>query len=153
MNRLKLTYKGNVILSNAFNMMAWRVMYDALSAGVTPINVDIATTTGMVAMFDGTMITADVITGWRELNSEELRQARDAIIDWYMDVKPHNAEIIGDVPERPILSLYHSLLSNHLPSEIDKQDPQLLFDVAYAKPTKTVKADNIPEAYKILYGR
>ena len=129
-------------------------MTAAISGEITVDKLDDAATQGLIAMFDGTELTEDVfIKGWRKLDEQELSDALNKIINWYTSVKPHKTnETIGELPDDPVLSLYHSLLSSHLPSEIDKQDPQLLLDVMNAESSSAVSADDIPDDLKVYYG-
>ena len=154
MKRLKLTYKGNEIVSDIFNFKAFRMMYDILYAEVTIASLDEAALVGVIAMFDGTVITEDVIRyGLRDLHEDELLNALNKVINWFNSVTTHNdGEVLGQSSRTPILSLYNSMLSQHLPSEIDKQEPQLLLDVMAADVDDTIRADDIPEDIRVCYG-
>jgi len=149
MKRLKITYKGKEILSDAFNFKAYRVMSDAISDGVELDDVAIQ---GVIALFDGTPITEeDLISNWKIFDERELSIAHSKIISWYRSIKPpEKVESVGEIPKKPILNLYNRLLMSHLPSELDKQDPQLLLDVMNVKAVSGVS--EVPDNMKIYYG-
>ena len=154
MKRLKLKYNGKYILSDIFNMKAVRVMHDILDSGeIARELIDTAATSGVIAMFDGTEITEDVIVGWRGLDESELSLARYKAWEWFDDFLSRSREnIVGTPPPKPVLSFYESLLDRHLPSEVDKQDPHLLFDVMSATKGNSINANEIPDDMKIYYG-
>ena len=146
-----------MILSDIYNFKAYRIMADLIKGDLTTEVLEDAAMQGIIAMFDGTDLTEDILlSGWTQLdkiNSKELTTAIDKVITWFISTKPaETPQIIGELPENPILSLYNTLLENHLPSEIDKQDPQLLFDVINAKKTDTSSVDDVPEDVRELYG-
>jgi len=157
MRRLNITYQGKSVLSDIFNFKAYRIMSDSINGELTPDMLEDAALRGIIAMYDGTEITEDILTsGWVHsgvINTKELTDAIDKVLLWFISVKPaKNPQIIGEPPENPILSLYKSLLEHHLPSKIDKQDPQLLFDVMSAKKSDTSSADDISDDAKEYYG-
>ena len=155
MKRLKLKYNGKYILSDIFNMKAVRVMHDILDSGeITRELIDTAATSGVIAMFDGTEITEDIIVGWRGLDASELSLARYKVKEWFDGFlsRSRDENMVGTPPPKPVLSFYKSLLDRHLPSEIDKQDPQLLFDVMAADKGDSISANEIPDDMKIYYG-
>ena len=125
-------------------------------------SLDDAALQGVIAMFDGTELTADIlmsgasqrdIYGNPVIDENELKKAIMNVINWFLSIKtPDPQEMIGELPEDPVLALYNSLLTNHLPSEVDKQDPQLLLDVINIKKSDTASVDDIPDSVKELYG-
>ena len=61
MNRLTLTYKGNEIISSIFNFKAYRAIAGVLDGEVAEGLLDEAAMAGLIAMFDGTAITSEVL--------------------------------------------------------------------------------------------
>jgi hypothetical protein len=109
---------------------------------------------GVIAMFDGTELTEEVLLKeWNDIDLDALADAQNKVLYWYHSVRvPAKTQTIGETPDNPIMHLYNSLLESHLPSEIDKQDPQLLFDVLHAKKSDTTSADEIHDSVKDYYG-
>jgi len=157
MKRVVLSYRGQDVLSGRFCMGAWRVMYDLLSKSrVTVEAVDAAAVAGLCVMFDGSVITDDVLLrGWRELDEGQLSAAVNSVYGWFVDVKPHGeGDALDDAPVDPALSLYRGFWPYQLPDALDRQDPQLFFDVAAAKVADpdTAGADEIPDNLRVFYG-
>lgn len=144
------------MISDAFNFKAYRLMFGKLSKmdEITREALDAAALDGVIALFDGSPLTEDALRRGHGIDKVELMKACDKVISWYLSVKPrpNNARMVGTLPDDPILHLYNTLLRHHLPSELDKQDPQLMFDVMAVKSGDAVSADNIPDAYKVFYG-
>jgi len=154
MKRLKLTYNSRSIVSGAFDFRAFRLISDALKGELTQGKLDGAMMQGLISMFDGTELTADIFESRRNiLDQDEVAAALNAVSGWYFSVKhPEHVKIVGELPENPILSLYQSMIERHLPSELDKQDPQLLLDVIHTKKSDTTPASEIPDSVKDYYG-
>jgi hypothetical protein len=154
MKRLKITYRGKEIISDIFNFKAFRVMTGHLTGELSQEKLDSAAMLGVIAMFDGTELTEDVLLKeWNNLDLDALTDALNKVSNWYTSVKlPDKKQAIGETPDNPVIQLYHSLVDHHLPSEIDKQDPQLLIDVMHAKKSDTTSVDDIPESVKGYYG-
>jgi len=155
MKRLTLAYKGRDIVSSIFNFKTYRTMAEILDNGKTIAALDEAADAGLIAIFDGTQITADSLTGdWRNFDSAELSRARNMVLRWFNAVRPRKTpDTDTKIPDDPILSLYRTLLFEHslLPSEIDEQDPQLLIDVMIADPAG-INDNGISDAAKSFFG-
>ena len=147
MKRLTLAYKGKVIVSGAFNMGAYRVVFDALTgaAGFSAEMVDAAALEGVIAMYDGTELTEGVIRGAKGLDGKELMSNCAVLMQWFhaVKVRADSPPTTGTMPDKPLLSVYSTLLKLYsiLPSEVDKQDPQLLFDVMATEPPQSADPD------------
>ena len=138
-------------------------MGEAISGELTPESLDDAAMQGLIAMFDGTELTADVLmSGWTRkddtgnpiLNENEVHIALDRVWNWFTSIiPPENDQTIGEIPENPVIGLYNSLVTYHLPSEVDKQDPQLLIDVLNAKKSDTASVDDVPDIVKSVNPR
>ena len=159
MKRLTLTFKGNEIISEIFNMKAWRAMFKVMTGEFTEYTLDDAALIGVIAMFDGTPITEKVLkSGWRALDENELSEALEKVYKWFEEVKPNRkldekSIIVGEIPDDPVLNIYHNLLRLHLlPSEVDKQEPQLLFDLYFSGNNESDQEEEIPEELKLYYG-
>ncbi|MCL2080235.1 MAG: hypothetical protein FWH17_10455 [Oscillospiraceae bacterium] len=158
MKRVKLIYNGKEIISDSFNMKAYRVMYDTAAKGnFTPGLLDDMALKGIIAMFDGTPITEDLLTNnWREFDETELDAALLKVYGWFFAVRPQGGvtKFEGTPPKDPILSIYKRLLRDHgiTPSEVDEQDPQLLFDVFGADMGEQISFDDMSNEERELYG-
>ena len=158
MKRLYLTYNGKKIASDSFNMKAWRVMFKILAEGeVTPESVDRAALEGAAALFDGTEITGDVLLhGWNSLDAGELDAALGSVFAWFSEVRPpdRSEPLVGTPPEDPVLAIYRNLLDSCgcLPSEVDRQCPQLLLDVMAADQGDYASVDGMTDDERLLYG-
>ena len=152
MKRLKMTYQGRVVVSDIFNFKAYRMISEALSYGA--YDLDTVAMQGIIAMFDGTEIDPDVLIGdWSKLDLNEYNYALNKVMEWFNGI---------DVPKSPqpsekslydsIIGVYNFLLSSHLPSEVDKQDPQLLIDVLYADTNEPVDPSDLTEDQKFRQG-
>ena len=154
MNRLKITYRGKEILSDIFNFKAFRIMSEHFGGELTKEQLDSVAMLGVIAMFDGSELTEDVLLKeWQNIDLDSLNVALDKVLSWYSSVSfPENNQIIGEIPDNPVIHLYSNLIDRFLPSEIDKQDPQLLLDAINAKKSDTTSADEIPDSAKPYYG-
>ena len=154
MKRITLTFNNEKTVSDIFNFKAYRIMSDILTDKLTTDKLDDAAMQGLIAMFDGTELTSDaLLSGWRNFDEKELTEALDNIVNWFISTKPpKDKQAVGEQPPDPIMSLYNSLLTHHLPSEIDKQDPQLLIDVMNAEKSGVTSVENVPDNLKIYYG-
>ena len=152
MKRLKITYQGRVIVSDIFNMKAYRMISRALDMGV--YDFDTIAVQGIIAMFEGTEIDEDVlITDWKNFYLNEYDHALNKVIEWYNGITvPESNQPSEKSQHDSIIGLYNFLLSSHLPSEIDKQDPQMLIDVLYAESNEPPDPSKLTEDQKFRLG-
>ena len=146
------------MLSDIFNMKAYRVMYELLNDyELTPELLDEVAVAGLVAMFDGSEITEEaLVSGWRGFGEKELENALIKVYDWYLDVKmpERDGHYVGRPPDNNVMGIYRHLLDVRglSPSEVDKQCPQLLLDVMFADMGDIVNADDLTEEEKLYRG-
>ena len=159
MKRLTLTYRGETIVSDTFNMRAWRTMRAMrliAPAGDAVLAVTAAALEGVIVLFDGTALTEDVLRHSTDIDAAELEAASGLVIEWFLSAapKPGGAQMVGRPPSDSVLALYHDLLFTHgiLPGQVDREDPFLLFDVLGADMGDAVDARQIPDEYKTFYG-
>lgn len=155
MKRLTLTYQGRKIVSDVFNMKAYRLMYDALSGdGLNAAFLDSAAVIGLAAIFDGTELTEDVLMSGAGIDGGELIKACGTVMSWHSEItKKHLKKSEKAEPQQghPVLSLYKSLLGRHLPDELDRQPAELFFDVMFTENNDPGFANDMPESQRDLY--
>ena len=135
-----------------FNFKAYRMISNALSADA--YDFDTVAVQGIIAMFDGTEIDYDVLIGdWSNLDLNEYNYALNKVMEWYNGiVVPESPQPSDKSPYDALIGLYNFLLSSHLPSEVDKQDPQMLIDVLYAESNEPVDPSQLTEDQKFRLG-
>lgn len=156
MKRMTLGYNGKTVLSDSFNFKTYRAISDALGQGLAEDAIDIASRAGLIALFDGTEITAEALTSeWWRFDEAELSAALSKVMAWYSGVRLRkDRQTAARPPEDAILGLYKGLLKtyNMQPSEVDKQDPQLLIDILSMDDIEAAQADSATDAAKAFYG-
>ena len=156
MKRLVLEYKGVETVSNPFSMGVYRIMYDALDGAetLTEAALDAAALEGVAAMFDGTAITRDALRAGGGIDGDAIFLACVKTLAWYRGVNARGGEALPSALQEgnPIHALYKAFIPHKLPGELDKEDPQLLFDVLAAETRPSASADDIPDDLKVFYG-
>ena len=131
-------------------------MYDVMYPDEpdTKPDMDNAALLGLSNLFAYTAHGESVIFSF---DAKTLLPAVEQILKLFFSVKSakksKTSEVVGGAGH-PIRSLYNSLLKNHglLPSEIDRQDPVLLYLILTETYDPGVSADDIPASVLEFYG-
>lgn len=151
--KIVITHAGREYVSTPFNFKAFRRMYRMLEQKekITQVEADAAGLEGLIALFELTPLTMEILN---EVDAQQVMTASETVFSWFqaVEIKKSSKQLVGTPPEDPILAIYHGFLRSHLPSELDKQDPQLLFDIFATDTGDAIDANEIPNGYQEMYG-
>ena len=131
-------------------------MYDAmyLAEPDAKPDMDNAALLGLANLFAYTDHGESIILSF---DAKTLLPAVNQILDLFFSVKSAENSVAPQTIGReghPIRSLYNSLLKNHgiLPSDLDRQDPVLLYLILTEDYASGVSVDEIPASLRDFYG-